>query len=342
METENNEQTSSEPTKPTPPPDDYDKEPEEKVKIKEVHHHHYHERRVFSFGRIFLGLIILLIGIYFLAQTTGWLPANLTFDWWQLWPILIIFIGLSMFRVRGWVSAVIGTLVTIIVLGVVVVLLFAPASFYGSNRITQDIPISIAKDTKVSSTVLNLTDYAGSINIFGDTQNLVEGNLRTNIMNLTTSTSVTNTVQTVNLGIDGNWQNFVDSKSNELALHLSSSTPFKINIESGASSMNFDLQQVILEALDINTGASSLTLALGDKATSTAVNVKAGASSVNVTLPKDVGAQAVIDSGLTSNQLDDFTKIGDKLYQSNNYASSTKKADFNFKLGVSSLKISWR
>lgn len=88
---------------------------------KEVHHHHYPNKNGgINFGRLFLGILLVLIGVLYLANNMGWLDVNFSFDWWKLWPLIIVFFGLSIFSDRGWVSVLIGLLITLIVLGTVI------------------------------------------------------------------------------------------------------------------------------------------------------------------------------------------------------------------------------
>jgi hypothetical protein len=116
---------------------------ETKELTREIHHHHYHEHHHgFNLGRFLLGLVIVVVGLGYLAKTTGWINLNINFDWANLWPLLIIFIGLSLISFRGWVGAIIGILATLIVLAVVALLVFnvvAPGwNIQGSGKVIQE------------------------------------------------------------------------------------------------------------------------------------------------------------------------------------------------------------
>jgi hypothetical protein len=116
---------------------------ETKELTREIHHHHYHEHHHgFNLGRFLLGFVIVVVGLVYLAKTTGWINLNINFDWANLWPLLIIFIGLSLISFRGWVGAIIGILVTLIVLGIVALLVFnvvAPGwNVQGSGKVIQE------------------------------------------------------------------------------------------------------------------------------------------------------------------------------------------------------------
>lgn len=67
-----------------------------------------------GFGRWFLGLLLVLVGLLYLAKNTGLLPWDINISWGQLWPLLIIIIGLSMINRRSRVSIFFGVVIAAI------------------------------------------------------------------------------------------------------------------------------------------------------------------------------------------------------------------------------------
>jgi len=114
-----------------------------------------------------------------------------------------------------------------------------------------------------------------------------------------------------------------------------------ISLKGAVSDMNIDLSNVISNNVDINSGASSLNLKLGDKAVASDVSINAGTGSTNIYIPNGVGVVLRINSGLSSTSFKDFRKISDNLYQSNNYVSTDKKINLNINVGLSALIIDW-
>ncbi len=130
--TQNPEQKTETPPM-TPPKEEKKEEPKETV--KEIHHHHYHERHGFNFGRFLLGLIIVAVGLVFLARVAGW-NIEMNFNWNLLWPFFVIIIGLSMISFRGWLGTLLGILATLVVIGFVLAIIFGAGNFAGSTNIT--------------------------------------------------------------------------------------------------------------------------------------------------------------------------------------------------------------
>ncbi len=81
-----------------------------------------HQRKSFNVGRLFLGLTLIIIGFLYLAKNTGWLPVGFNFNFIELWPILIVFLGLSMLSRHSQVSTTIGLIVTLLVLLLIAVM----------------------------------------------------------------------------------------------------------------------------------------------------------------------------------------------------------------------------
>lgn len=91
--------------------------------LPEVHHHYYPIKpRNFNFGKLSLGLFLVVIGILYLAKNLGWLNIDFNFNLWQLWPLLIVFWGLSLLTGRTIASIFAGIILTLTVLAITFIL----------------------------------------------------------------------------------------------------------------------------------------------------------------------------------------------------------------------------
>lgn len=307
--------------------------------VKEVHHHHY--KRGFNPGSMFFGLLIIVVGVAFLGRNAGWFDFSFQVDWNVIWPVILILVGLSFFNRRGWVSGVIGGVITVIVVGLV-----AWAVFGGTaHRETTTDTVTILKQDKVAESVVNIKTGAGKLAINGSipvsSTSLITGTHTTNNLSLTKESSLNGTTQTTTLSTksSGSW---VFNHRNELSLQLAKDIPTSLILDTGAMDMTLDLTEIQAKLVDVDTGASTLNLTLGDLLETAEVRVDAGASTINVTLPKTLGAKLSLDSGATSKNLADFTKIDEHTYESTNYSTSTKKVTLDFDLGAATLDIRWK
>ncbi|MEI7689592.1 MAG: DUF5668 domain-containing protein [Candidatus Saccharibacteria bacterium] len=69
-------------------------------------------------GRIFWGLLLVLVGGLLIADNFGWVNVNWS-DLWRLWPLFIISAGLSVLSIRGIVWKIFSVIFAVAVLGVI-------------------------------------------------------------------------------------------------------------------------------------------------------------------------------------------------------------------------------
>ncbi len=58
-----------------------------KMLLEDINSHHY--------GNILFGLTVVFVGFYLLGRNFGFIPAGLDVEIIRLWPVLIIFVGIS-------------------------------------------------------------------------------------------------------------------------------------------------------------------------------------------------------------------------------------------------------
>ena len=305
---------------------------------QEVHHHyHQDQKKGIGVGRIILAIVIIFIGIVYLGRAAGWITVDVNL--WQLWPLIIIIIGLGMLSRSGWMVILIGILVALVVLGLLIwMIVVSPAD----DRAVTTETISIEKEEDVDSAVFDLNTGAGSITMSGGAEKLINGTHDSNFLTYEQETKVEDGIQTVAFDGKGSWRGFRGDGVNDLDLTFNNDTPLKVVIDSGAVDIDLDFSAVMLTDLDVNTGASSVDLTMGDLVEMSSVSIDAGVSSVKVTLPKTIGAKVNLESGLTSRDLENFTEVDSNNFQSENYDESEKKVNFDIDLGVSSLKFEWQ
>lgn len=91
-------------------------------------HSHEGKKGRLNFGRFFLGIVLVFVGIVFLAQNMGWF-SFVQVDLLSLWPLILIFLGLSMFDARRWWSKILG------VISVFAVVLFVLGALIGGSQL---------------------------------------------------------------------------------------------------------------------------------------------------------------------------------------------------------------
>lgn len=298
------------------------------------------EKRHPNLGRLFIGLIVLYLGVTYLGKNMGWFSFNFQLNWDLLVPAIIIAFGLSIISHRGGIlSWLIGVVVVLFLAGLIISAGFGflPVN---QNFEVKEYPVTIQKDSSAQRAIVSIDTGAGNLKIDGQDDTLVTGKLVSSITSLKTNSGVSGTSQNVELttGSKTNWGWNFSRIKNDLTLGIAKNIPIDLDIDSGAMDMELDLSDIIASKVGIDTGASSLDLTLGDK-TSSDVVIDAGASSINIDLPESVGAKVTIDSGVTSKNFNGFTKIDNNKYESPNYASAEKKINIDLQLGASSVTV---
>jgi hypothetical protein len=295
----------------------------------------------YNINRAFLGIFTIAIGAIILMNNLDIYPFS--FDIAVLWPLFIVFVGLSLFKKKNIISTAVGSVITI----VCAVLFFSSVASYTINSFhfvyqNNITPISIAKDVNLEKAEIELNVGPGRINVYGvNSDKLIEGKLLTNIMKSEINQSITGTTQKVSISLLGKnglmKENVLESQFN---IGVDENTPLDFVFNSGGSNNNVDLSEIKAENIKISTGASSLFLKLGDSINSNVV-IEAGASSLNLDLPEDAGVQIKIESGSSSQELPGFSLVNDDTYQSLNYSSKERKINIEITMGMASLKINW-
>lgn len=309
---------------------------------KEIHRCCQNEKGgIFNPVKFFLGLAFIFFGLVFFAKNIGWAKIDLYFNWAVIWPFFVILFGLSLIKFRGWLGVFFGVASTMAIFCLIVFIIFNQSIFRNQPNIKKET-ILISKDEQVKAMIVEIKTSIISLTIGSEEKDALSGNFESNSLELNQKISMENNVQKIILETKGNWPKFIGKKINNLDLKINPEIPTKLIINTGASSAKLDLSELMIEVLDIDAGASSIDLNLGDKVNSIKVDIDAGASSLDITLPKTIGVKLNLDSGLSSKNLNDFQKIDDNHYQSNNYDTQEKKIDLDLDLGVSSLNIDWR
>ncbi|MCK5084857.1 MAG: hypothetical protein KAQ64_04350 [Candidatus Pacebacteria bacterium] len=297
------------------------------------------QNKGFNFGNLFLGLIILSVGIFYLCRNYGWLPENLNLEILRLWPVLIIAVGLSLLSSKGFLSKTIGFVIFLIVITITSFIIF-----YGVKNDTKPIlsenPFRIERSEKTNYSSIVIKSGVGKVNITGGSEELAEGNLRSNISNLKIDNDTSSEKQKLSLEVES--RDRIESLSkieNDLTVKLSSELPTDISLNLGVADTRLDLREVLVNDLDIEIGVASLDLIMGDRAEIARVNLRSGVSSVKISLPDNVGSRIIIKEGLSSKQLKDLEKIDDKTYQTVNYDEAEKKIEIDLDIGLSRLEI---
>lgn len=128
-------------------------------------------------------------------------------------------------------------------------------------------------------------------------------------------------------------------KSNAADFKLNINPIWDIDVETGATKLDFDLSKFKIRNLTLNGGAASFDVKLGQPLADTHVDISTGVSSVTINIPKNAACDIETDSGLSSTHFDGFTKQGDGHYETGGFDAAKNKIYINLSGGISDFTV---
>lgn len=121
---------------------------------------------------------------------------------------------------------------------------------------------------------------------------------------------------------------------------LNEQVPVELEVESGASEMQLDLERLQVKKIRLQTGASSSVITLPAKAGHVQASIESGAASVNLHVPQGVAGRIRARGGLADIQVDTsrFQGGGDR-YESPDFATAEHRVDIDVQTGMGSVRI---
>jgi hypothetical protein len=121
---------------------------------------------------------------------------------------------------------------------------------------------------------------------------------------------------------------------------LTQEVPITLIMESGASSQNLDLRDVLATRVELETGASTSNVTMPARGKSL-LEVDSGAASVNVRVPEGTAARIRIKEEVGSVNVDTnrFPRLDSGLYQSADFDTAMDRAEIHIESGLGSVSV---
>ncbi|GAA4923532.1 LiaF transmembrane domain-containing protein [Mucilaginibacter defluvii] len=328
--------------------------------------------------KLMTGLVLVLIGVAYLLAHFGYADIH-WMNFWRLWPIFLVIAGVNLIFANNK-SGMATAIKAIVLVGGLAVILFAdtgsryfwePRNFRynldekGWHRNDNDdddddgddngrdivkvegnsnFKYNYSPDIKIAQ--LNISGGAATYKLEDSTSSaeLFSASTKEFLNRYEFTNSKTDSLAVLNFKMrDGKGRNgfkWDSDHANQANFRLSTLPVWDININSGASEINFDLSKFKVRKLDINAGAASCEIKLGMPLATTNVDVSAAASEVKFRVPEGAACSIITQSGLSQNNIDGFTKVGDNRYETPGFASAKNKMYIKMKGGISDFNVS--
>jgi len=308
--------------------------------------------------RITTGITILFIGVVLLLSQLN----TISFNWvgiFRYWPLFIVLAGIRMLVPKDQqIGQFVAIGSTVVILGF---LTYIGLSTPKEPLLTQllknkgvniniDDPndktnystekLTVPLNDKIHSATLNLDLGATSLRNDSSTTSEIFTAFNTSKEYLLGVTVHDESADKLDINLKGKFKNKdFNSKNNNTYIALNPNILWNLNFDVGAIDANLDLSPYKIETLDIDAGATSLKLKLGQPQAMTKISMDAGASSIEISIPKDAACRITSDNALSSTDYEgDFLKSEGEV-KSTNYDSAAQKFDFDINGGIASIKI---
>jgi LiaI-LiaF-like transmembrane region/N-terminal domain of toast_rack, DUF2154 len=320
------------------------------------------------FGPFFL----IGLGVYFLLRNLG-IVSEL--NWgvvFQLWPLLLIFLGLNIIvqqvkRPFGTFLSGVVSLTAVAVFGAILLfgveLPFLSRFNLQTSAEYRQESVEVSGDgVETAKISLDLGSLGADVTGLNSSKNLLEGEMSV-VGELNIQQTLQDSEAIVSLGEhsrnfwSGNW--VVDSQQPPWQIGLSRTVPMNLTIDMGSGASDLALGSLLLTNLDINMGSGAMNLQLPggeydlrvDGASGKLVatlpsngrqelTIDAGSGAITLMLPPNMAARVELDKGSGAVSLDGrFTQINgdddDPIWETPNYQSDSQDSILIFIDGAS-------
>jgi len=309
---------------------------------------------------VFWPIMFIGAGVILLLTTLGYLPPLSWGVLWQLWPLLIIALGIDLLIGRRSVIGAIvsAVLVCVLVGGLVLVALFAqnipavsdwirpfelPAWIQQPKFQTRHVEYPLG-GLEQAEVYIEWTSVPGYLSALEDLPNLIEGDIEY-IGELTFDVNVRGSRANVKLDSSffGLWS-FGDQSGRRWDVRLSPNVPFDLALNAGSGPCDFDLTSLDISNLVLDAGSGPIDLVL-PSGSSFEVTIDGGSGPISIVVPESVGAQVVLDSGsgpFSPNarfQLVKGKRHGDSTWETDNYRTAEHTISLEIDQGSGPISI---
>jgi hypothetical protein len=293
-------------------------------------------------GRFFWGAFFVVIGLLFLLNNLEYIHVDWGYSW-RLWPLILIFWGLSKFTenraFRAGLSIFNGIIFACMVFGFFS-FQWINNSFDDTDPIQYSQHFSEPYDSTIDKASFTFGGGAGRFVMEEPTRELVEARTESGFGQYELKTSDDDGMTNVSFRMrDRKSFHFFNRIKNRADIRLNDQPTWVMRFETGASRLDLDLRPYKAEKVTIDAGVCSIRVKLGDRLEESNLRVKTGVSTVRIEIPSSSGCEIRDNSHVGSTDYVGFSKIENDTWQSDNFDNATKKIYIDVDTGVSNVRV---
>ncbi len=277
----------------------------------------------YRYRGLFWPAALILVGLLALLANVGVISTDRLSLLVDLWPLVLVVIGLELIARRalqGAAGEIAAVLIVLIAVGGALVYVALAPNPNGTGTMSVNSPVG-----GLDHAALEIDVGAANINVTGGAP---DGDLYQATIDYSGPKPQVNVdMSSGKLKISQGDTSFGVFRSNHFKLRLlvSSSLPWTIVTNSGAATDTYNLADVHLGSIELNTGASREDITLGRPSGVVPISVNGGALTVNLHRPAGVAASVTVSGGFVSLDADNEHRrgIGSQSWQSSGFDGAT-------------------
>ncbi len=297
-------------------------------------------------GQLFWGSFFIVLGLLIFGANYNIYRCDWEFIG-NLWPLILIFWGLLVVSkntiFKPILSGLFGLFVAVLVFGTVYYLFDGINYTFHEDFSDGNYKANLFRsefDDSAKYGNLEIQTGAATVKLQDSTDALVVGKAKGSFGNYYFNTKVVDSTAFVEFNNEGSHEyHFREKIKNNLEIMLNPKLIWDFNIDIGAAKTYLDLSGFMIRNLELNTGATSNFIKIGNKLERTYINVEMGATNLKIKIPKESGCLINGDLVLSSHNLKGFTKTKEHSFETENYDSSKNKVLIDIQGGVSKFTV---
>ncbi|MBI5867675.1 MAG: hypothetical protein HZB43_05200, partial [candidate division Zixibacteria bacterium] len=264
-----------------------------------------------SVGKVRTGILLILVGVFLLLNTLDVVSVGLWENLLVFWPIFLIAIGIEkIFSSSENMKPLAYLSPLLIVATFAYVVVAGPTggsswSDLDSDSSPDTMNWQATADPSTQHVSLKVDFGGGRLTIAGGASagNLVDGRFQHRGRKPRITTEHEGSTLRVVLSQPSNRGRITIGSGHDRErwnVRVCDTVPLDLNVEAGGSLVRLNLADVLLQKLDLSSGAADVDLVLGDKSPKIECNVDCGAASVDMTIPAGAGLRLTREIALGS------------------------------------------
>lgn len=300
-------------------------------------------------GNFLLGLILIVVGGFWIAGTLGLVELSLIYVFLKFWPVLLILAGINIIF-KGNKGVLLLSVVLVLIAGVYISqndehkgLTFFNWNYDFDHNWTGE-SIETLKDSydlkELESVSLELNIGAGNIEVKSTSSDEMTYSIPDYFLSRTFDTEGTEGTIIIKHNKGFKLNAFGNNQSLDYDFKLPETIKWTIGLDAGASDAKLDLSDLIVEGVNINTGASDIELVLGDRNEYTFVDIDTGVSDVNLSIKKGIGVRIELDQAISDNNFESRGLIKKNgVYKTKGYDKADTQIEIEIDSGISDISL---